>query len=83
MKIKPRFFWTPQVEIKSERITKTGEHLQLFISDGTRELKAIAWRWAVYSPLPKIVDIAYKLKENEWQGEKSIQLELVGIRQNL
>ncbi|PHV64350.1 single-stranded-DNA-specific exonuclease RecJ [Cyanobacterium aponinum] len=80
---KAPIFWTPQVEIKSERITKTGEHLQLFISDGTRELKAIAWRWAVYSPLPKIVDIAYKLKENEWQGEKSIQLELVGIRQNL
>ncbi len=77
---KPPIFWTPQVEIISQRITQTGEHLQLTFCDGTKELRAIAWRWAVYSPLPRIVDIAYKLKENEWQGVKSIQLELVGVR---
>lgn len=80
---KAPIFCTSQVEIISQRITQTGEHLQLTLSDGTKELRAIAWRWAVYSPLPRIVDIAYKLKENEWQGVKSIQLELVGIRRFL
>lgn len=72
-------FCTPQVEILSQRITQTGEHLQLTLSDGTKELRAIAWHWAAYSPLPRVVDIAYKLSINEWQGVKSIQLDLVGI----
>jgi len=41
---------------------------------------AIAWRWGEYFPLPKTVDIAYKLRENQWNGNVSLELELVGIR---
>ena len=42
--------------------------------------KAIAWRWKEYCPLPPRLDIAYKLKENHWQGNTSIELEIVGVR---
>jgi single-stranded-DNA-specific exonuclease len=44
------------------------------------KIKAIAWRWGDYFPLPPRVDIAYKLKENFWNGNTTIELELVGVR---
>jgi single-stranded-DNA-specific exonuclease len=69
------------VRVISQKLTRSGEHLQATLAHHNISLKAIAWRWHQYFPLPPIVDIAYQLKENEWQGEKSIQLELIGIRQ--
>jgi single-stranded-DNA-specific exonuclease len=45
---------------------------------GTQE--AIAWRWGEYCPLPKRIDVAYKLKENHYNGNTTIDLEVVGIR---
>ncbi|HEY9701760.1 MAG TPA: single-stranded-DNA-specific exonuclease RecJ, partial [Allocoleopsis sp.] len=50
------------------------------VDDIPTEINAIAWRWSEYFPLPRYIDIAYKLKENTWNGEKSLQLELVGVR---
>jgi single-stranded-DNA-specific exonuclease len=44
------------------------------------KIKAIAWRWGDRFPLPSPVDIAYKLRENTWNGNTSIELELVGVR---
>ncbi|NEO03755.1 MAG: single-stranded-DNA-specific exonuclease RecJ, partial [Moorea sp. SIO3I7] len=43
-------------------------------------IQAIAWRWGEYFPLPKRVDIAYKLREHHWEGNTTIELELVGVR---
>jgi single-stranded-DNA-specific exonuclease len=43
-------------------------------------IKAIAWRWGEYCPLPSPVDIAYRLRLNEWNGTQSVELELVGVR---
>ena len=39
-----------------------------------------SWRFGDYFPLPKYLDIAYKLKENNWKDTKSIELEVVSIR---
>ncbi|MEM9219397.1 MAG: single-stranded-DNA-specific exonuclease RecJ [Cyanobacteria bacterium P01_F01_bin.150] len=47
---------------------------------GEYRLTAIAWRWGSYYPLPNRVDIAYRLRLNEWQGETTVELELVGVR---
>ncbi|MCG9891342.1 MAG: single-stranded-DNA-specific exonuclease RecJ [Thermosynechococcaceae cyanobacterium MS004] len=41
---------------------------------------AIAWRWAEYHPLPAQVDVAYRLRENTWNGETNLELEIVGVR---
>ena len=83
-------FWTPNVRIVEQRtIGKEHAHLKLTLTsaDTTEtgkpapELKAIAWRWGEYCPLPDRLDIAYKLQLNEWKGRKSVELELVGVRE--
>ncbi len=76
-------FWTPNVRaIEQRAIGKDRGHLKLTLQevDSTTQIKALAWRWGEYCPLPEYLDIAYKLKENHWQGETNIELELVGAK---
>ncbi len=80
-------FWTPMVNvIEQQVIGKDRKHLKLTLAHthpGTHQvtsIKALAWRWAEYHPLPHQVDIAYKIRLNEWQGRRSIEIELVGIK---
>ncbi len=76
-------FWSPNVTIvEQRRIGKNRDHLKLVLQEENAKttIKAIAWRWGEYYPLPDQVDIAYKLQENHWQGVTNIELELVGIR---
>ena len=75
-------FWTPNVRLVEQRaIGQTKAHLKLKVADDAgHQLEAIAWRWGSYCPLPDRLDIAYKLKLNEWRGNTTLQLELVGVR---
>ena len=74
-------FWTPNVKIIEQRATKNQAHLRLTLQkENSTPIKAIAWRWGEYCPLPGCLDIAYKLKENHWQGNTNIELELVGVK---
>ncbi len=74
-------FWSANVWIQEQRKIGKG-HLKLTVSQGdpTAKIKAIAWRWGEYYPLPKQVDIAYRLRTNEWQGEVAVELEIIGVR---
>lgn len=73
-------FWTPNVKVVEQQIVGNN-HLKLTLAqDDNMQIKAIAWRWGNYFPLGDRIDIAYKLQENFWNGNKSIQLELVGAR---
>lgn len=74
-------FWTPNVRVLDQKIVGKG-HLKLTLTQDNQPIKitALAWRWGEYFPLPSRVDIAYKLKENNWNGNISIELELVGVR---
>ncbi len=75
-------FWTPNVYIVDQKVVGKN-HLKLGISQENLkevEMRAIAWRWGEYFPLPKRVDIAYKLTENNWNHQTNIELEIVGIR---
>ncbi|HEY9607408.1 MAG TPA: single-stranded-DNA-specific exonuclease RecJ [Allocoleopsis sp.] len=72
-------FWTPNVRVLEQKSVGKG-HLKLTLAQDNQTVKAVAWRWGEYSPLPVQVDIAYKLRENTWNGNTSIELELVGIR---
>jgi single-stranded-DNA-specific exonuclease len=73
-------FWTRNVRVKDQQVLKN-KYLKLTLAqDDGREMKAIAWRWREYFPLPSRLDIAYKLQENVWNGNRNIELELVGIR---
>jgi single-stranded-DNA-specific exonuclease len=73
--------WSAHVNIHEQK--KIGKnHLKVTLSQGeqTQKITAIAWRWGDYYPLPNQLDIAYRLRTNEWNGEVSLQLELVGAR---
>lgn len=76
-------FWSSQVRVVSQKTVK-GNHLKLTFAQDcegeTHEIKAIAWRWGDYYPLPSPLDIAYKLTENHWRGDRTIELEIVGAR---
>jgi single-stranded-DNA-specific exonuclease len=82
-------FWTPNVRIVEQKVLK-GKHLKLFLAEdrennpeNTNEsqiIEAIAWNWGGYAPLPYRADIAYQLKENHWNGNKTLQLEVIGAR---
>jgi single-stranded-DNA-specific exonuclease len=83
-------FWTPNVEVVDQQIVGKG-HIKLTLTqthgfklgmhgDAPVQIKAIAWRWREYFPLPPRVDIAYRLRENTWNGNNTIELELVGAR---
>ena len=76
-------FWTPNLQVLEQQVVgRNRDHLKLVLQDRQSDLsiKAIAWRWGDRFPLPPVVDVAYKLKLNEWQGATSLELELVGVR---
>ncbi|WP_017654651.1 single-stranded-DNA-specific exonuclease RecJ [Fortiea contorta] len=76
-------FWTPNVQIVEQNIVGKG-HIKLTlaqtINDQQYKIKAIAWRWRDYFPLPSRVDVAYKLRENHFHGNTTIEMELIGVR---
>ena len=75
-------FWTENVRVIQQRVVGNN-HLKLGLSatDGQGGIyAAIAWRWGEYFPLPTRLDIAYKLQENHWNGQRNIQLEILGAR---
>jgi single-stranded-DNA-specific exonuclease len=76
-------FWTPNVCITEQKIVGKGGHVKLTATQdekGSASLKGIAWRWGEYFPLPRRVDIAYRLRENSFNGKTSVELELLGVR---
>jgi len=76
-------FCTQEVKVVEQQIVGKG-HIKFTVAqniDGQQyKIKGIAWRWRDYFPLPPLVDIAYKLKENNFNGNTNIELELLGIR---
>ncbi len=78
---KDPIFWTPNVQIIDQKIVGKG-HIKLTLRQERTPyyLKAIAWRWEEYFPLPKRVDIAYKLRENTWNNNTTVELEIIGVR---
>ncbi len=76
-------FWTPNVQVVEQKIVGKG-HIKVTVSQTIAHqqytIKAIAWRWGDYFPLPGRVDIAYKLRENHFNGNTTIEMELIGVR---
>ncbi len=74
-------FWTSNVRVIEQKIVGKG-HLKFTVDtpEFPKGIKAIAWRFGDYFPLPKYLDIAYKLKENNWKDSRSIELEVISVR---
>lgn len=72
-------FWTPNVLVTEQRRIGKG-HIKLVLESAGQKVNAIAWRWGEYFPLPSPLDVAYRVKSNEWNNEVSVQLEVLGVR---
>lgn len=74
-------FWTANVRVLEQKIVGKG-HLKFTVNtpEFPQGIKAIAWRFGDYHPLPQYLDIAYKLKENNWKDSRSIELEVISVR---
>lgn len=81
-------FLSSRLQVRDARkVGADGAHLKLVVSDpeaGPRReaaWDAIAFRqghW--YGKLPRIIDLAYKLEENHWNGNKRLQLVVEDLR---
>ncbi len=74
-------FWSRGCKVISQRLLRGG-HLKLTLGQGDCEREAIAWRWQQTQPLPAIVDVAYRISLNRWQGEAKLQLEIQALREH-
>ena len=62
-------------------VGKDGAHLKLKLTDGSLEQDAIAFRFGeMLRDLPPVVDVAYSLEVNEWNGNRTLQLNVTDIR---
>jgi single-stranded-DNA-specific exonuclease len=56
-------------------------HLKLYLSDGRTRWNAIAFRQAHWlKNLPGVIDVAYNLELNEWNGRERLQLNVRDLR---
>ncbi|MFM9072641.1 MAG: single-stranded-DNA-specific exonuclease RecJ [Cyanobium sp.] len=72
-------FWSVGCRVEQQKILRGG-HLQLTLSQGDGRLQAMAWRWEGTTPLPAMVDVAYRLRQDSWQGKQRIVADLVAVR---
>jgi single-stranded-DNA-specific exonuclease len=76
-------FWSANIRVAEQRIIgKDKSHLKIVVDSPALPtgIKGVGWRWAEYYPLPDRLDIAYKLRENKWQGKTNVEIELVSVR---
>ncbi len=75
-------FVSRNVQVKSSRtVGRDQSHLKLTVSDGKATLDAIAFRLGHLKPdLPARIDLLYTFEVNEWNGRKSLQLNVKDIK---
>ena len=76
-----------RVRVISSRATGAeGQHLKLRLDDGAGgpSYDAIAFRLGQLAPhfaKPRVIDVAYTLEANEWNGSRTLQLNIKDLRQ--
>jgi single-stranded-DNA-specific exonuclease len=75
----PIFYTTKVKVLKQDKLNFPGAVKFTFEQAGI-SVKAIGWDFQKYLPLPEYVDIAYKLKENLWDGKITIELNLESFK---
>lgn len=56
------------------------QHLKLYLNAGDRQLDAIAFNYPLKSLPAGLIDVAFTLKKNSWNGDDALQLQVVDIR---
>ena len=75
-------FVSRNLRVKSSRtVGKDQTHLKLTVTDGNATLDAIAFRLGhLKADLPPKIDLLYTFEVNEWNGRKSLQLNVKDIK---
>lgn len=56
-----------------------GGHLKATLAGAGGRLAAIGFNWADRAPRTDLVDVAFRLEQNEWQGEVTLQARIVAL----
>ena len=80
-------FWSRSCRVAASRVLRGG-HLQLQLEQEGTRLRAMAWNWGEEeesrrrpeSQVGALVDVAYRLRLDRWQGQERLQLELEALR---
>ena len=56
-----------------------GGHLKGTLAAGGERLAAIGFNWADRAPPAEMLDVAFRLEQNEWQGEITLQARIVAL----
>ncbi len=77
--------YTPKLRVVERRgVGKDNAHLKLKLSDGNQAYDAIAFRLGEFTnDVPNVVDVAYQLDLNEWNGSRRLQLKVLDLREAL
>jgi single-stranded-DNA-specific exonuclease len=76
-------FMTPNLRVLDVRTVGSGDsHLKLKLAaDGLPPVDAIGFRLGSWRfEMPSVIDVAYHLEVNEWQGRRNLQLNLQDLR---
>jgi single-stranded-DNA-specific exonuclease len=72
-------FWSVGCRVDQEKRLRGG-HLQLRLSQEGVQRQAMAWRWEGEEPVPHRLDVAYRLRKDDWQGQQRLVLDLIALR---
>lgn len=74
---------TRQLHVVERRpVGKDNAHLKLKLSDSYQVYDAIAFRMGEFiNDVPNVVDVAYQLDLNEWNGSRRLQLKVLDLRE--
>ncbi|MFM7642448.1 MAG: single-stranded-DNA-specific exonuclease RecJ [Cyanobium sp.] len=72
-------FWSVGCRVEQQKILRGG-HLQLTLSQGEAKIQAMAWRWEGAETIPAMVDVAYRLRQDAWQGRQRLLVDLLALR---
>lgn len=76
-------FWTNNVHVLEQQLVGKNNlkyHIKFTVVQENQAIQGIFWRSRDYFPLPPRIDIAYKLRENNYNGKTSVKLELIGFK---
>lgn len=90
--VEPTGYGNPQVSLVSRGLTvrdartvgQEAKHLKLTVTDGWITYDAIAFRHGHWLPtLPKVIDLLYRFETNEFNGRKTLQLNVRDLKPSI
>jgi len=73
-------FWARHCEVKRLRLLRGGHLCLELAAEGSSTLTAMAWRWTGPEPSARFLDLAFRLRQDHWQGQPRLQLEVEALR---